>query len=313
MNQRDLECFVKVVDAGSFSQAAILLGRPQPALSRHIRDLETDLNTTLLYRNGRGVVLTEAGRRLYTRATTILTQIAEARAEVMARGGLTAASIGMPASLSRILAAPLAAALEAAHPGIGLRFTDACNGHLLEWLADSRLDVALLYATEASQRLSAEPLISEPMHLIRRAGGERAPATVPAAGLTAHALVLPGRQHGLRQQATLWAMRNGIELRIRAECDGFASLLELVMSGVGATILPATSVRLEIERGLLQASLIVDPVFSRQIVLATPANRPSMKDLLRAIRRQVRGLDQATGWSAVEPPAPQGGQVTGPS
>lgn len=300
MNQRDLECFVKVVDAGSFSQAAILLGRPQPALSRHIRDLETDLNTALLYRNGRGVVLTEAGRRLYTRATAILGQIAEARAEVMARGGPSTASIGMPTSLSRILAAPLAKALEAAHPGIGLRFVDACNGHLLEWLADNRIDVAMLYATEASQRLAAEPLFSEPMHLIQRAGDGAALPAVAASSLTRYPLVLPSRQHGLRQQATLWAMRHGIELHVRVECDSFASLVELVAGGAGATILPAASLRLEIGQGLLQASPIVEPPFLRHVVLATPVNRPSAKELVRAVKRLVRSLDAAIGWSPGE-------------
>lgn len=289
-----------MVDAGSFSQAAILLGRPQPALSRHIRDLETDLDTTLLYRNGRGVVLTEAGRRLYTRATSILMQIAEARAEVTARGGLTSASIGLPGSLGRVLSAPLAAALAANHPGIGLRLVDACNGHLLEWLADNRLDVALLYATEASQRLLSEPLLSERMHLIYGAAASMSAGTVPAASLTDLPLILPSRQHGLRQQIALWAMRHGIELRIRIEADGFASLLQLVQAGLGVTILPARSVQAELDGGTFGASLIVDPCFTRQVVMAVPANRPSSKELLRLIKTQVRSMDASVGWSATE-------------
>ena len=297
MNQRDLECFVRVVDAGSFSQAAILLGRPQPALSRHIRDLEADLNTALLYRNGRGVVLTEAGRRLYTRATTILSQIAEARAEVMGGGGMATAAIGMPPSLGRVLAAPLARLLDEAFPGISLHFIDGCNGNLLEWLADNRLDVALLYATEASQRLGAEPLLSQPMHLIRKADGSELQETIAASSLSEYPLVMPARQHGLRQQAALWAMRHGVELKIRAECDGHPSMMQLVAEGYGATILPATAVALEIAQGLLQASLIVDPGFSRQIVLATPVNRPSANELLRHIKRLVRSMDTTMGWS----------------
>lgn len=309
MNQRDLECFVKVVDAGSFSQAAILLGRPQPALSRHIRDLETDLDTALLYRNGRGVVLTEAGRRLYTRATSILIQIAEARAEVMTRGGPATANIGLPGSLSRVLSAPLAAALAAAHPGIGLRFVDACNGHLLEWLADNRLDVALLYATEASQRLAAEPLMSERMHLVCRAGQEAPAPSVPATALTDYPLVLPSRQHGLRQQVALWAMRHGIELRIRAEGDALSSVLQLVEAGLGSTVLPASAVRAKVERGILQASLIVGPYFTRHIVMAAPVNRPTSKELLRIVRMQVRSMDRTVGWGLDETTLPLGSEL----
>lgn len=302
MNQRDLEYFVKVVDAGSFSQAAILLGRPQPALSRHIRDLESDLRIALLYRNGRGVVLTEAGRRLYTRATAILQQISEARTEALAlaRGGLASATIGMPPSISRTLTAPLARSLYTAYPEMGLRFVDAFNGHLLEWLTDGRLDAAILYGTEATQRLYAEPLLTERMHLIQAAGAGPSAPTIRACELRHLQLVMPSRQHGLRQQAELWAMRHGIETHVRTECDALASMLQLVMAGMGCTILPATAVRQEIERGLVTASLIVEPAFSRQLVLATPVNRPTAADLVRIIKRQVRAFDAELGWAASE-------------
>lgn len=48
-----------------------------------MRDPESELRTPLLYRDGRGVVLTEAGRRLSVRARSILAQIDEARREAL--------------------------------------------------------------------------------------------------------------------------------------------------------------------------------------------------------------------------------------
>ena len=63
MNFQQIETFVHVAEHGSFSKAALVLGS-QPALSRQVRALETELRETLLLRNGRGVSLTEAGRRL---------------------------------------------------------------------------------------------------------------------------------------------------------------------------------------------------------------------------------------------------------
>ena len=65
MNFKQLEYFVHVAELGSFSKAAIELDVAQPALSRQVRLLETDLRVTLLQRTGRGVLLTEAGKRLY--------------------------------------------------------------------------------------------------------------------------------------------------------------------------------------------------------------------------------------------------------
>jgi LysR family nitrogen assimilation transcriptional regulator len=288
MNHRDLEYFVRVAEAGSFSQAAILLGKPQPALSKHVRDLENDLHTPLLYRNGRGVVLTEAGKCLSIRAKVILQQIAEARTEALgfARGGLDAATLGMPPSVARIFAAPLAGRLYAAYPEIRLRLLDAFNGHLLEWLTAGRLDAAILYACEATHRLNAETLLSEELHLISAIDGRQPAADLHAEELASTPLVVPSRQHGLRAQLDAWAGRNAIKLMVRAECDAFSSLLELVLAGHGATFLPRAAVRQEIEQGRLVATRILGPRLHRRLVLAMPADRSGNAELSRHIKAQ---------------------------
>ena len=78
MNFKQLESFVQVAELGSFSKAALVQGIAQPALSRQVRALEIALRETLLLRNGRGVVLTEAGQRLYEHGVNILQALAQA-------------------------------------------------------------------------------------------------------------------------------------------------------------------------------------------------------------------------------------------
>jgi DNA-binding transcriptional LysR family regulator len=68
MNFRQLECFVAVVDEGSFTRAARRVGISQPSLSQHIRALEADVSGTLLDRLPQGVSLTPAGRVLLPEA-----------------------------------------------------------------------------------------------------------------------------------------------------------------------------------------------------------------------------------------------------
>jgi LysR family nitrogen assimilation transcriptional regulator len=82
MDLRQLEYFVHVADAGSFSRAAELLAVAQPALSRQIRTLEVELRQTLFLRNGRGVTLTPPGGRLLAHARGILQQVQSARADL---------------------------------------------------------------------------------------------------------------------------------------------------------------------------------------------------------------------------------------
>ena len=90
MNLKQLEYFVQVAELGSFSKAAVVLDIAQPALSRQVRSLETELSQQLFLRNGRGVALTDAGRRLFDHSVAVL--------QLMAQG---ARGFGNPAATSR--------------------------------------------------------------------------------------------------------------------------------------------------------------------------------------------------------------------
>ena len=109
MNLRQIEYFIQVAELGSFSKAAVLLDVAQPALSRQVRALETELRETLLLRNGRGVSLTDAGRRLLEHGQGILQLVEAARADLGARRDEPVGQIvvGLPPSLARRLTLPL--------------------------------------------------------------------------------------------------------------------------------------------------------------------------------------------------------------
>jgi DNA-binding transcriptional LysR family regulator len=79
MNFRQLECFVAVVDEGSFTRAARRVGITQPSLSQHIQALELELDGTLLDRLPRGVSLTPAGRSLLPEARTAVRALERGR------------------------------------------------------------------------------------------------------------------------------------------------------------------------------------------------------------------------------------------
>lgn len=78
MDVRVLRYFVTVVEAGSLSRAAALVGVTQPSLSRQIHRLEADLHVKLFEREGRRLVLTPAGRRFLPIATDVVSKVDEA-------------------------------------------------------------------------------------------------------------------------------------------------------------------------------------------------------------------------------------------
>ncbi|NLI27489.1 MAG: LysR family transcriptional regulator [Acetobacter sp.] len=302
MNVRDLEYFIAVAECGSFSKASMKLGRPQPALSRHIRDLETDLRVPLLYRNGRGVVVTQAGELLQQLGWAIISQIHDAREKVrdFSSDQIGSAAIGMPASVSTILLAPLARSLRTAHAQAELRFLDGCNGDLLLALSSGSLDIALIYDAPGTTHQNLEALFSQPLYLIERhtseSGVPRFGDDVAAAELETTQLVLPGRRHGLRQIVDAWANRHGLEPRVLFECDSYSAILQVVASGLAATLLPAASLQREILSGQFRARLITKPSIYRTISLATSQSKPMNSSLVGLIKQSVANLKEEFLW-----------------
>ena len=68
MDLNHLAIFIKVVDSGSLSKAALILKQQKSRISRSIKSLESELGTTLIYRNTRQLSLTESGRNLYNKS-----------------------------------------------------------------------------------------------------------------------------------------------------------------------------------------------------------------------------------------------------
>jgi LysR family nitrogen assimilation transcriptional regulator len=211
LSTRHLECFLSIAESGSFSNAAIRLGWSQPVLSRYAKELEEELKVKLLYRDGRGVVLTAAGQRFRGRATELLKSFAEARLDALGtpQQMLESAAVGMPPTVTRILALPLARAIYAAYPETRLRLIESFSGHLLEWLSDDRMDAAILYGSEATQRLNAEPLLVERLHLIAPAQQGPLPAEISLSEVARLPLILPSRPHGLRRPRAHRTARGG--------------------------------------------------------------------------------------------------------
>src|SRR3954469_23412050 len=68
LNLHHLRLFAAVVDHGGFTRAAAALNLSQPAISKSLKELESELQLSLLDRGGKSIRLTEAGKTLYSRA-----------------------------------------------------------------------------------------------------------------------------------------------------------------------------------------------------------------------------------------------------
>ena len=303
MDLKQLKAFATIAEFGSFSRAGAILSVAQPVLSRQIKALEQELGVELLYRNGRGIVLTEAGKLLSAHAASVLESVGRATTEVSAYKssprGTTA--IGMPPSVGSILTLPLVPCFRAAFPLVTLRVVEGFSGYLLEWLATGRIDVAVLYNAPRMSTLRSEPLLREDIMLLGPASN---PANlpsgpIPAGALTELPMILPGRPHGLRLILDAILGNAKVRPRIDLEVDAMTSTLRLVEQGFGYTLLSHAPARDLIEEGRIISWPVIEPHLTRDLILVTStqnAMTAATRALADMVRWQVRNLVQSGEW-----------------
>lgn len=293
MNLVQLETFVRVAELGSFSKAAIVLDTVQPALSRQVRQLETDLRVTLLERTGRGVVLTEAGKRLFEHSVGILQLVARAREAVEASRDEPAGRIvvGLPPSVGRDLTLPLVETFEREWPKARLAIVEGLSAHVSEWIATGRVDVGLLHNPEPQAAIETEPVHSEPLCLVSLAakGRARQRAPLPLAELPQYPLVIPERSHAIRRTLEAQAALAGLKLQIAWEISSVPAILALVRSGRGHAVLTRSAVAAEEGAGVLVARPLGDPPLVNTLCIATSATKRATP-LQRHVVRRLREL-----------------------
>ncbi len=244
MELRQLRYFVRVVELGSISRAALDLDLVQSALSQQISRLEGELSTRLLQRTTKGVTPTEAGMAFFREA-----QLALRHAEQAGRAALEArltgtVSVGLAPTTAAVLGLPLLRAMRERYPDVRLHMVESLSGHLTHMLNARQLDLAVLFDTDAARRWSVTPLLEEKLYLIRSRRGlpAKAGASVSIAELADMPLILPTGPHGLRSTLDAAFARAGIRPVLAAEIDSLALLMDAVDAGLGATLQPWAAV-----------------------------------------------------------------------
>lgn len=295
MDLKQLEYFVRVAELGSFTRASSVLEIAQPALSRQVRLLETELHQNLLIRNGRGVVMTDAGKILLDHARGILHQIVRAKEDLdlVRRAPSGRVAIGMPPSISKVLTLPITTEFRKLMPEASLSISEGLSIIAQDWLLTGRLDIALLYNPSYSPDLETVELFEEELYLIssRIHGLKLDQLTLKE--VSKLPLIIPARPNALRMLVETKMSEIKSKLNIAFEIDGVSSILDLVAEGLGYAILPRYAVSDEQREQVFKAVPIKG--FNSRLVVATAANRPTtltqqkVVELIRTIAIQKIG------------------------
>jgi len=159
MDVRALRYFVEVVRQNSFTRAAEVLFVTQPTISKMVRQLEMELGTPLLSRQGKSFRLTDAGQVTYERGLDVLAAQARLQAELadlgaLARGRL---AIGLSPMVGSTFFAPVLQAYHLRHPQVELHIVEDGALAIEADIAHGRLDVGVTVLPTDQTRFETHP------------------------------------------------------------------------------------------------------------------------------------------------------------
>ncbi|MBF0353951.1 MAG: LysR family transcriptional regulator [Alphaproteobacteria bacterium] len=289
---RQLRALAALAETEHFRKAAERVHISQPALSAQIQSLEEQLGITLVERTRRRVLFTPAGRAMAERARSILSAVQDmesaARSLASPLEGLL--RIGVPPTLGPYLLPHVLPGLKARYQGLRLYLREENIKSQLAELNRGEIDLLLgLGPLEGEGRLF-EPLFEEPLWLALPLGHPlAAKARIEVSDLAGLDLVLFERDgDGLRELGLALCRQGGAAEHPDFKATSLDTLRQMVVSGLGASILPALYVTAEaLDDSQVVMRPFADPVPARRIDLAWRRTDPRA-DAFRQLAMQLR-------------------------
>jgi molybdate transport repressor ModE-like protein len=273
-----MRLLIEIERQGSVSGAAAAIGIGQPSASQHLRLLEAAAGQRLVERTGRGSRLTGAGQILAARAAQALVSLGAAEEELGALAGLQTGTIHLGASTAPgvYLLPDTLGCFRRDYPGVTVEVEVAASDEILKRLISGRVQLALVGASEANERIELEPFLEDEIVGVAKQGlaplksGKLAPRALQDFMLLARE---PGSssQHAIDQElqaigqtpAGVWELGSSEAIKRAAR------------EGLGLAFLSRYAVAEEVERGDLESFRIAGrPPLVRHFSVARLAGRP---------------------------------------
>ncbi|BFG74960.1 LysR family transcriptional regulator [Paraburkholderia terrae] len=240
MELRALRYFVEVVRQQSFTVAAEQMFVTQPTISKMVKSLEDETGSPLLLRDGRQMVLTDAGRIVYQRGQDVLAAYAQLQAELhdldkLGRGELT---IGIP-PMGGSLFTPAIAAFRQRHPKIELKLFEQGSKAIEAALISGELELGGVLQP-VDDMIDVLPMSRQVLWLVARQGSRWDELhEVPLADLASEPFVFYGESLALNDVVLTACRTAGFAPTIVGRSGHWDFMAALVLAGVGIALLPA--------------------------------------------------------------------------
>lgn len=276
MQAYHLEVFTRVVDCGSFSQAALELFITQPAVSQHVKALEKTLGMRLLERGPGGLTLTEAGEIVYRFARQSLHAQSEMRRllDALQAGNRGRVSVGASSTGVLYYLPSLLRQFRVTHAGVEVTLASDITDRLRAAVIDQQMDVALVWGPVAEPRLTAVTLHRAPFVVICAPDHPlAAKPVVSPSDLAAHPFIMNLRGTTTRQFIESTLREAGVVPQVAMEGTSTENIKRVVEAGLGLALVARRAVEPEVALGTLRLIPVTGLQVRREITLIIHAKR----------------------------------------
>lgn len=276
MDSRQLRYFAAIHEEGSLARAAERERVAVSALSRHLANLEAELETILFERLPRGVRSTASGVRLYEHARSILRSMQSAGADIKDKQNEIAGEItvGFAHSAVKAIGVPLMQHVSETYPKLRLHLSEIFSGSATQQLVSSEVDVTLTYNPLPDSRFRFQPILEEEVVLVGRP--EIVGGTDPITFDELLELPLIILRQGLNARAVMddTSLLRRIEENAQFQINSIAAIDGALLSGIGCLIGTNFILREHLDRGTLISRPIVQPTLNRILFVGELSDRP---------------------------------------
>ena len=261
MDINNLQAFIEVAEKKSFSRSAESLNLTQPAVSKRIAALESELDSRLFDRVGRSVHLTEAGKVLLPSALKINSEVSRIENEIVTLGSVVGGKLSIAAAehveLDRL--ASMLKAYKENFPDVEMDVHFLKSDEALEKIENGQLDMCLCPVNDKNcERKSRTNLINvqawkEDLQVV---AGRNHPLalkrSVTVAELARYPGILPLSYSAIRHSIDQLMTANAVTAEVAMEAIDFQTTRSMAVVGLGWALLPFS----ELDESLTKIDMI---------------------------------------------------------
>jgi len=269
-----LRALIALADAGSYAAASNATGLAQPSLHRAVGDLALALKRKLVERRGKGVSLTEHGRRTARRFRLARAELEAGLSELAALLGHETSLItigAMPLSRARVLPAAVAA-FHRDHPNVAINIIEGAFHELIEPLRDGDIDLMIGAMREPSPGPDVVqlPLFDDRPAVIGRKGHPAVSCEKSLENLAQYPWIIPTSGTPLRAGWDAMFDKLSVPLpQVPIECGSVITIRQILIESDFLTLLSPDQVAVELEAGWLVKIADIPEGYTRSIGVTT--------------------------------------------